>query len=130
MQKIMTAQEIYETALNLLGEFPEQDSENIKMALNLLNVLIADCFDINNTLRSYDGKEKLREIPVRNSMDESMEYEYILCRDALPYGLAALIILEDDTNRAGFFDFRYQQKKMQYSKMENIEIDDAEESVI
>ena len=130
MENTMTAQEIYETAFNLLGEFPEQDIENIKMALNLLNVLIADCFDVNNTLRIYNGKEKLKEIPVIDRMDESMEYEYVLCRDALPYGLAALIILEDDTNRAGFFDFRYQQKKMQYSKMENVKIDDTEEYVI
>lgn len=121
MQNPIRVNDIYVTALALLGEFPEQDDESIKNMLALLNTLTADCFDVNNTLRAYVGKEKLSEIPFKESLDDVMEYEEQLCRDTLPYGLASLLILEDDTDRASFFDFRYQQKKLQYSKMENVE---------
>lgn len=126
MQNPIRVNDIYVTALALLGEFPEQDDESTKNMLALLNTLTADCFDVNNTLRAYVGKEKLSEIPFKESLDDVMEYEEQLCRDTLPYGLASLLILEDDTDRASFFDFRYQQKKLQYSKMENVESEEFE----
>lgn len=121
MQNVMTVNDIYTAALALLGEFPEQDSESVTVMISLLNTLIADCFDINNTLRIYKGKEKLDDIPFIESLDDEVVYEPELCRDGLVYGLASLLILEDDTDRASFFDFRYQQKKLQYNKMENID---------
>ena len=98
--------------------------------ISLINTLIADCFDINNTLRAYRREKELEEIPFKENLDDTLEYEAQLCRDALPHGLAALMILEDDTNRAGFFDFRYQQKKMQYNKMENVEPENEEYGIL
>ncbi len=121
MQNVMTVNDIYTAALALLGEFPEQDSESVTVMISLLNTLIADCFDINNTIRIYKEKEKLDDIPFIESLDDEVVYETELCRDGLVYGLASLLILEDDTDRASFFDFRYQQKKLQYNKMENID---------
>lgn len=121
----MTVRDVYESALSLLGEFPEQESDEEKKALSLLNTLLADCFDVNNTLRVYGEKEILRDIPYKEGLEDTLEYEESLCRDALPYGLAALIILEDDANRAGFFDFRYQQKKLQYNKLENVALNEV-----
>ncbi len=121
MQNVMTVNDIYTAALALLGEFPEQDSESVTVMISLLNTLIADCFDINNTIRIYKEKEKLDDIPFIESLDDEVVYEPELCRDGLVYGLASLLILEDDTDRASFFDFRYQQKKLQYNKMENID---------
>ncbi len=121
MQSFMDLSVIYESALALLGEMPGQGDEFHPNVIALINTLIADCFDVNNTLRVYRGEKALEEIPFNESLDDRLEYEEQLCRDMLPYGLAALMILEDDANRAGFFDFRYQQKKLHYSKMENVE---------
>ncbi|MEG1017445.1 MAG: hypothetical protein RSE36_06500, partial [Oscillospiraceae bacterium] len=58
----MTGKKLFETALSLLMT-GEQDVIEYKAYLaELLNVLLAETFEVNNSIRLYKGKQQLFEI--------------------------------------------------------------------
>lgn len=105
----MTANELFYAAMAL---FYENNSEvHQDYVKGLINVLLAECFDVNNRLRRRAGKEELTRIPRIGDMMDEIPYEEMLVRLALPYGLAAKLFFEEGDNpRLTYFLQEYAQR--------------------
>ena len=55
-------------------------------ALPLLNILMAETFDVNNRLRKAAGKALLTQIPEMAALSETVPFEEMLVRRAFAYG--------------------------------------------
>lgn len=104
----MTANQLYESALALMIESTATAGDYNDFALPVINGLLAETFSANNALRIKAGKEELKEIPTLSSLLDEVEYEPILLRTALPYGICAkLIIDDDDMGKVAYYQNQY-----------------------
>jgi len=104
----MTANQLYEAALALMIESTATAGDYNDFALPVINSLLAETFSANNALRIKAGKEELAEIPMLNSMRDEVPYEPILLRTALPYGVCAkLVIDDDDMGKVAYYQNQY-----------------------
>lgn len=105
----MTANELFCAALAL---FYENNSEvHQEFVKGLINILLAECFEVNNRMRRRAGKEELTEIPQIGDMLDPIPYEEMLVRLALPYGLAAKLFFEEQDNpRLTYFLQEYAER--------------------
>lgn len=102
----MTVYELYQTALNVMFEKP-----NSKVYQNYykthINLLLANVFDINNTIRIKNNLDPLDEIPQINNDDDVIPYEEITLREILPWGLAAQFSIDDDLNKYTIYNTNF-----------------------
>ena len=102
----MTNHELYKESLNVMFEKP-----NSKVYENYykthINLLLANVFDINNTIRVKNGKEPLEEIPFVSNDDDVIPYEEITLREILPWGLAAQFSVDDDLNKYTIYNTNF-----------------------
>lgn len=104
----MTAKEVYSTALALLFETEESAGDYNAYALPLLNLLLPELFDINNSILQAEGIDKLKAIPQLENLEDEIPYDERLLRNALPYGLAAKLVYDDnDMGKVGYFQQLY-----------------------
>ncbi len=96
----MTGNEIFETALSYISQTSEESEDIAVFAPLWLNVLLAECFEVENTLRKSKGLSQLTEVPkvTAETMDIEIPYQAELVRIALPYGLASDIYRDDEDN--------------------------------
>ena len=104
----MIAKEVYSAALALLLETEESAGDYNAYALPLLNLLLPELFDINNSILQAEGIDKLKVIPQLENLDDEIPYDERLLRNALPYGLAAKLVYDDnDMGKVGYFQQLY-----------------------
>lgn len=102
----MTAKNLFDMAMGLLQEDDTEEFE--EFAIPMLNVILAETFYVNNSLRSAAGKNKLDDIPQIIDLNDELVYENYLLLNAFPYGLAAKIMLDDtDLNKMAFLHNQY-----------------------
>lgn len=89
----MTVKEIYSTSVVLVTG-AKDESEYKEIAVPLFNLVMSKCFNENNHLRLFKGKDALKEIPVVNSLEDEVVYEDEFA-SALKYGLAAELLIAD-----------------------------------
>ena len=82
----MTAHEIIKTGFGLMYENSEADVKAARFSRDVLNILIAECFDAENNSRADD--DRLTTVPFISSSTDTVPYNDHLCRVALPYGIA------------------------------------------
>lgn len=100
----MTALQLLNGALALLGTTSTLSPDYSQYALPLINLLIAETFDVNNTIRLYKQKEELAEIPSISTLEDTMPTEEELNRSAFIYGLCSKLLLnDDDMARVSYF---------------------------
>lgn len=92
----MTVREIYRTALALLFETEASAPDYGEEAPVILNVLLPEVLGVNNQVRAWKGLGPLKDCPVVTSLEQEVPLEPELCRAALPYGLAANLLLGDE----------------------------------
>ncbi len=92
----MTALQLLDGALALLGTSSSLSPDFLQYALPLINLLIAETFDVNNTIRLYKNMSELEEIPTVSDMQETLPTEPELNRSAFIYGLCSKLLLNDD----------------------------------
>lgn len=127
----MTGNEILTLSLSLLGEGATQASDYESYSLSALNIIIAECLDVQNMLNRSKGKEPLTKIPVLSSLDDVLCYDEELIYQALCYGLAAKLILEDsETAKFNYFQSSYNLGLESLKKGEAEKINDVYGSVI
>ncbi len=107
----MTAQDLFDTTLALMGAGSEEAADYENQYMAVLNILTAETFDINNSIRVKDGKEELTEAPVIDDLTDTLEYEDQLLRLAFPYGIAGHLIMEDDPSVAIQYKNKYEYEK-------------------
>ncbi|MDD4164127.1 MAG: hypothetical protein PHD66_02755 [Eubacteriales bacterium] len=108
----MTGTDIYNTAMDLCalrnksGAIPSDCSDLTQRATALINILIAE----NAYLDSLIKKQALTINPI-TELSNTVELSELICAAVLPYGLACLLIQNEDTGEAMFFKSRYEFEK-------------------
>jgi hypothetical protein len=107
----MKAKDIFNTAVTLMfGE--EADRVDYKpFYINILNILIAENYYANQSLRRMRGKEEMTSIPYITDMEEELEYEDEFTRQILPYGIAGYIYTDDDKSMGSEYKNKYEYEK-------------------
>ena len=86
-------------AMNLLSEQEEGAAYYETFALGAINQLLANCLREINALRRADGQEELRTAPQLTALEDQIEAEEAMVRECFPYGLAALLICDEDHDK-------------------------------
>ena len=92
----MTVGEILDTALTLLFETRQSAQDYVSFAPVTVNTLLPELFGMNNQLRAARGLPELEEIPTVQALEDEVPYEQAIVQEALPYGLAANLLLGDE----------------------------------
>lgn len=113
-----SVEDLYDAALALLSEDKQRVKDYPKFKIALTNQIIAECFDINNTLRSLDGLKPFskEDLPYMTSANDIIPYDLRLLRECMPYGLAALLVIDDDKEKCSVFSAQFEMLKSKFSK--------------
>ncbi|MBQ4160534.1 MAG: hypothetical protein IJD83_06335 [Clostridia bacterium] len=113
----MTVQELYEAALALLSEQVQRAKSYNIFKIPIVNQIIAECFDINNGIRASEGLTPytLAEMPMMKKEEDVIPYDIRLLRICMPYGVASLLVIDDDKSKASVFSEEYNQRKAKLS---------------
>lgn len=115
----MTGRQLYEQALVLLGLEEENVPYLEEMALGCINQMLYDRnYEQNALLRARgDSAAVAGCIPpdTLDSLEEEVPYEERFVQECFPYGLAALLIAEDDRTMFNWLISEYQQHAAYYA---------------
>jgi len=109
----LTGNDVFNTALDLCalrnanGSIPADCEDLRQRAVGLLNLLIAE----NVYLDSLIKKQNI-VISIIASLSDPIELSPILISVVLPYGLAWLLIQNEDANTAAFFKAKYESERV------------------
>ncbi len=104
----MTAANLLDSALAILATSRAQSPEYTDYALPLINLLLAETFECNNSIRAYKGLETLSEVYAVAELGEKLACEQELARVALPLGLCARLVMDDDDMaKAAYYHNQY-----------------------
>lgn len=113
----MTAREIYHRGLVLLNETGAQgegqyDTELFeKNAPTLINILIVMLDELDCFIKNKKVPENRYEPQRIETLDDTVFMHPAITEGVMPFGLAYLLILEEDGERAGVFYKRYHEEK-------------------
>lgn len=110
-----TAQQVFELAVHLMDEQNRRsgaadtaDTAPYKRrTLAILNILQAEC----RLYSDPSAADRTGPMPVIGEFDSALALDDGLCRGALPYGLAAHLLLEENPAAASFFLQRYEERR-------------------
>lgn len=113
-----TVENLYEAALALLSEEKQRVKDYPKFKVALTNQIIAECFDINNTIRELNGLAPFSkdDMPYMTSETDIIPYDIQLVRECMPYGLAALLVMDDDKEKCSVFSNQFELLKSKFSR--------------
>jgi hypothetical protein len=103
---VITAKDVFISAMNIMDEETEDGTyegypdEHKKKAWPILTLLQAECTPTSKTPTVIVDEKSLFSLDDRT------------CLTALPYGLAAHLLINEDQNRASFFNARYDELKL------------------
>ena len=103
----MTADDIYGAALALMAESRDKAKGYQDKVVPLTNLLLAT---------AYPAEQALRR--------EELPYQVDLLTECFPYGLAGMLILDDDTGKANFFNAMFDTALAKYSPADFEEVVD------
>ena len=104
----MTGRQLILSGLALLQEGEEQYyTYDAGASLRALNILLAECFTINNSIRISRGLDEMAKMPMLTGIDDEIPYEDLLVRTALPYGMAGKLIADDDFGKSQYLTAQY-----------------------
>lgn len=95
----MTGTECYAAALALLSETRDSGTYYETFAVPALNQLLANCLREINALREMDGQPPFAAPPRMTALTEHIPADDALVAECFPYGLAALLVAEDDKDK-------------------------------
>ena len=111
-----TADRIFDDVVGLCFWETADKADYQAVFVKQMNVILAECFDANNSLRRKRGKAELKEIPEITELEDSPGYEDYFERMVIPYGVASLIYVEDDESGiSNVYRAKYMEKLNEYS---------------
>lgn len=120
----MTAEELYKMAKTLMFEkSTSKDYDNYY--IGNINIILVECFDLNNDIRISRGVSPLKNIPFVMKKDDVIPYEEVVCNEILPQGLASRFLMDDDLAKFNIFTVYYENAKAKHSKIIEKEIVDV-----
>lgn len=111
-----TAMQVFELAIHLMDEANEStgsvdtaDTREYKnRTLAILNILRVECFPASDTYAvSEAGKRPV--CPLITDFTTPIGLDDGICQGVMPYGLAAHLLLDENTKMAAYFNQRYEE---------------------
>lgn len=96
----------------IIGSEPDEESYD-ETYLAVGNVIMRECFDINNQVRKRKGLAVLEDF-VELEADDTIPYELEVMINCVVYGWGALMIIDDVDDEAGKYGVladKYEQSK-------------------
>ena len=93
----MTAYEIIDKGFGLAGEYLDVFPDK-QLALNWLNISMAESFEAENHIRQIGNKEMLSQPAVIKKLSDEVAFDERLCNVALPYAVASYLFNDRDDN--------------------------------
>lgn len=112
----MTVRKVYQAALALMGDNEREAADYEPQVVPLVNMMLIELFDANNSVREQAGLERLTEIPQAQELNDDVAYDLRIAGGVLPYGLAAKLSLEDSPGKASYFNGEYMERRAQHAK--------------
>ena len=111
----MTAEEMYEYVKALM--FERMNSVDFdENYIPWLNIVLSECFDINNSIRVAKGYSPLLRRPMLQEGTDSIPYEEEMINEVIPLGLAKYLFIDDDHEDVNIFDTQYMNAQQRYMK--------------
>lgn len=94
----MTVKEVYTRGISHLPELPADNPELENFAIGWINELLAETFNVENSIRVHEGRQLLDEPQVVKNLSDEIEYSWRLVYTAFPYGIAAQAFIDDEND--------------------------------
>ena len=111
----MTGKQLYDQALALLGLEQEDVSWMEAHAADCINQMLSDHLHDQGMLRLTRGQRMLDSAPVLSDLEEEIPYDEMFVRECFPYGLAALLIAEEDHTMFNWMMSEYERRAAYYA---------------
>jgi len=112
-----TAQALFDRAIAMMGISAENATTYSGTYLQQANVILADCFTVENTNRLYKDLAVLTAIPTVATLATAIDYQENMLQ-VMAYGVAMYLCLSDDeTIKTQFFNVQYEEAKAKARKM-------------
>lgn len=120
--KKMKVSAIFDAAVTLMFGVDVDKQDYQPFYINILNVLIAENYYINNALRKSRGKSEMTSIPYITDMEDDLDFEDEFTRQILPYGVAGYIYTDDDKGLGSEYKnkYEYERNKVFFATYEEI----------
>lgn len=92
----MTAQQLLDTVMGLLGQPAENGIDYMDHYYTNLNALLGQTFKIENNNRQFLGLTLLTTIPTVTSLSQTLTYQDNVLRNVVAYGLASKFAIFDE----------------------------------
>ena len=111
-----TAQWVFDKAMYLMDEADQtsgqadhaETREYKNRTLPILNVLRVECFPYSDTCQAH-GPGRRPVCPEIPDLEAEIPLDDGICQGALPYGLAAHLLLDENPPLASYFQQRYEE---------------------
>lgn len=111
----MTGRQLYDQAICLLGMEQENVTYLEEMAVGCINQMLSDRMYEHNALCRARGEEGVAFPPALVSLDDEIQYDDMLVCECFPYGLAALLVAEDDRTMFNWLMSEYERRAAYYA---------------
>ena len=112
-----TVQQLFNRVIGMLGIEAANATTYLASFPQQTNVVITDCFKIENTNRVWKKLVELTTIPTVTALVDSIDYQEELMQ-ILANGLAMFLSLSDDeTIKTQFYNSQYEESKAKANKM-------------
>lgn len=102
-----TIKRIYTLALAKIIEAPGTDVDFDSYSPTLLDSLLVEAMPYENAIRAQRGDEELTSAPEITAIDSTaLDWDDRITRVALPWGLAAALLFDDENRKAESVMFR------------------------
>lgn len=113
----MTGMDLLKVALAILGKDTGATADYETAALIHINTLLADLFDVNNSILVADGEAAKTDIPLLTDLEnediqDAARYADIVVRNVMPWGLARLIGVGESYRNIGYVANTYEENKL------------------
>lgn len=92
---------VYKLALAQIFEAPGGDADFDAFSPLILNTLLLEALPYENAIRRVQGRGEVRELPEITQIDDTaIDMDDRITRIALPYGLAAVLLMDDESRKS------------------------------
>ena len=121
----MTGNELFSQALGMVGE-RVSDSDLACFAAGWISLLLAEAFDVENSVLKSEGRAPFEHVPVLKALGDEIPYSDRIVRYALPDGLSAFLYeISDDPNMAADYRARYVAALRECAKLAPADVADC-----
>lgn len=103
----MSVDTLFNKVLALMFSDASDKAELADSFLNVLNIILAECFDAENGIREEEGRPLLAAPPYVADTQETIDYNWRL-EPIMAYGVAGVLYSEDDITLATMYKNKYE----------------------